>query len=145
MKKFSYSLEGVLRVRRLQEEQTRAEIARLLIERNGKVADIRRMKEEIINCRKRLCGVGVVNAKDFTQIQCYIKGLSSKILELTKSVDIINMNLENHKNLLKIKIIETKKLKTHKTNEKESWKLESYRQEQAEFDEIASSRFRFNK
>jgi flagellar export protein FliJ len=141
MKKFNYSLEGVLRVRRLQEENTRAEIARNIIERNELIAEIRRMKEEIINCRKRLCGVGTVNARDFTQIQCYLKGLSTQILDLTTKGDNISLWIENLKKTLKVKIIETKKLDTHRDNEKTAWKAESYRQEQAEFDEIASTRF----
>ena len=141
MKKFSYSLEGVLRVRRLQEENTRAEIARNIIERNGLIADIRAMQEEVVNCRKSLCGVGTVNARDFTQVQCYLKGLSTKILDLTIKADNVNLWIENLKKTLKVKIIETKKLETHRENERVAWKTENQRLEQAEFDEIASSRF----
>lgn len=143
MKRFQYTLAGVLRVRKIQEDQVRAVISQLMIEKKTYQEKVEKFNRELVECRKRLCKPGVVNPRDFTQNEKYIQGLTSEIKRQIEHIRIMDMKIENHKKDLNAKRLETKKLEIHQEREKEVWKEEYARKEQAEFDDLASVRKRF--
>ncbi|MCM8542822.1 MAG: flagellar FliJ family protein [Lentisphaeraceae bacterium] len=143
MKKFQYKLAGVLRVRKIQEDQVRAVISQLMLERKEYKEKVEKFNRELVDSRKRLCQPGKVNAKDFTQNEKYIQGLTSEIKRQIERIRMMDMKIENHKKDLNAKRLETRKLEIHEGREKELWKEEYVRKEQAEFDDLASVRKRF--
>ena len=114
-----------------------------MIERKGYQDKVERFNREMVECRKRLSQPGVVNARDFTQNEKYIQGLTSEIKRQIERIRMMDMKIENHKKDLNAKRLETRKLEIHEDREKELWKEEYTRKEQAEFDDLASVRKRF--
>jgi flagellar export protein FliJ len=141
MKKFIYSLEGVLRVRRLQEQQTRAELAKVIAEREVLFKEVEALKSEILDCKKRL-PTGVINIADYQLNETYQKGLNVKIQNLSSKLARFDLKIENVKLDLRKRILETRKLETHHDNEKVLWREESLKVEQAEFDDNANSKLK---
>ncbi|NQZ58093.1 MAG: flagellar export protein FliJ [Lentisphaeraceae bacterium] len=140
MKKFSYSLDGVLRVRKIQEDQTRGEIGQVLNFKNEMLRRIQQLSREIDDSAQRLSHTGVVNIQDFVQNENYQNGLRSKIAELEEKIRQVEEEIERLKLVLKERALETRKLETHKDNEKTQWRQEMLNEEQASFDEISSGR-----
>ena len=97
MKKFQYKLAGVLRVRKIQEDQVRAMISQLMLEKKGYQEKVERFNREMVDCRKRLCQPGKVNPRDFTQNEKYIQGLTSEIKGLIERIRMMDLKIENHK------------------------------------------------
>ena len=142
MKKFSYSLDGVLRVRKIQEDQTRGEIAQALSLKNEMIHQTQKLTLEIGDSAKRLCHTGRVNIGDFVQNENYQNGLRHKITQLEEKIKETDNEIERLKLVLKERILETKKLETHKDNEKSRWRQQMLKEEQGIFDEISSSRYK---
>lgn len=143
MKGFKYKLAGVLRVRKIQEDQVRAVISQLMLERKEFQDKVERFNREMVECRKRLCQPGKVNPADFTQNERYIQGLTTEIKGLIERIRMMDLKIEHHKKELNTRRLETKKLEIHEDREKELWKEEFAKKEQAEFDDLASVRKRF--
>lgn len=145
MKKFSYSLAGVLRVRKIQEDQIKAIISQLVIEREELKEKAEKYNREMMDCRVRLTKPGVVNPKDFVQNERYMQGLTKEIKRTIERVRLMDLKIENQKRELNKRRLETRKLEIHQDREKEVWKEEFSRKEQADFDDLASIRQRFLK
>lgn len=145
MKKFSYSLAGVLRVRKIQEDQIKAIISQLVIEREELKEKAEKYNREMMDCRVRLTKPGVVNPKDFVQNERYMQGLTKEIKRTIERVRLMDLKIENQKRELNKRRLETRKLEIHEDREKEAWKEEFSRKEQADFDDLASIRQRFLK
>ena len=143
MKRFKYSLAGVLRVRKIQEDQMKAIISQCVQEKKELKSKVDKYNREMVDCRKRLCQPGVVNPKDFTQNEKYIQGITKEIKKLIERVRLADLKIENYRRELNQRRLETKKLEIHEEREKEVWKEENSRKEQAEFDDLASVRKRF--
>ena len=141
MKKFSYSLDGVLRVRHIEEDQTRGKIGTAYGLRKSIKENMEKLSSEIGASKDRLPQSGRVDIRDFVQTENYQSGLRLKIGALEEKQKELDVQIEQLKLELKQRILETKKLETHKENEKTRWRQESLREEQAEFDEIATGRF----
>jgi flagellar export protein FliJ len=142
MKKFTYSLAGVLRVRRIQEQQKRADVARATAEKNKVTEEIERLANEVLASKKRLQGAGRVDVGDYRLNEQYLQGVQIRSQELDKKLKMYDIQLANLKKELQLKILETKKLETHHDKEKLTWKEDAAKEEQAEFDDIANSRRR---
>jgi len=143
MKKFTYSLDGVLRVRHIEEDQTRSKVSAALNLKNSIKENIDLLTTEIGASSQRLPQSGRVNIQDFVQNENYQNGLRLKIAELDEKMKLVDVEIEKLKLELKQRALETKKLETHKSNEKTRWLKEALKEEQAELDEIASGRFRY--
>ena len=142
MKKFNYSLSGVLRVRKIQEQQKRAEVARAIAEKNELSDKIDRLNNEIMASKKRLKGAGLVDINDYRLNESYLSGVKVKTEEIVEKIKELDIQIETLKKQLHQRILETRKLETHEDKEKQLWREESLREEQAEFDDIANSRRR---
>ncbi|MCH2205834.1 MAG: flagellar FliJ family protein [Lentisphaerales bacterium] len=142
MKKFIYSLAGVLRVRKIQEEQARAEVAKALAEKKSYQEELEQLQGESLESKKRLKSKGTVDIADFRMNERYLEGVRIRTAELIEKLKKCDVNIENLKKDLNRKILETRKLETHQDKEKGLWKEENRRIEQAEFDDIANSRRR---
>jgi len=114
-----------------------------MLERKGYQEKVEKFNRELVDNRKQLCQPGKVNAKDITQNEKYIQGLTSEIKRQIERIRMMDMKIENHKKDLTAKRLETRKLEIHEGREKELWKAEYVRKEQAEFDDLASVRKRF--
>jgi flagellar export protein FliJ len=142
MKKFSYSLAGVLKVRKIQEQQARADVAKAVSECNGYKEDLERLSNESLSSKRRLKNNGVVDIADYRMNERYLEGVKVRITDLVEKIKKCEINIENLKKELSRRILETRKLETHHDKEKDSWKEENRRLEQAEYDDIANSRRR---
>ena len=140
MKKFSYSLAGVLRVRKIQEEQKRAEVAKASAEKKLLVEELERLANEALASKKRLRNSGIVDIGDYRLNEQYLEGVKLRSKDLNEKVQKLDLRIETLKKELHLRILETKKLETHHDKEKLTWKEEAIKEEQAEFDDIANSR-----
>ena len=143
MKKFEYKLAGVLRVRKIQEDQVKAYISQLMIEKDELREKVEKYNRELIECRKRLCKPGHVNPRDFTQNEKYMQGLTGETKRVIEKIRMVDLKIEKFKKELNEKRLETRKLEIHEDREREIWKEENARKEQAEFDDLAAVRKRF--
>ncbi len=143
MKKFNYSLAGVLKVRKIQEDQAKAILSQLIIEKDKLKEKVDELNREMYDCRIKLNKPGVVNATDFIQNEHYLQGLTKTVKKNIEKIQLMEIKIENQKKDLRKKAVETRKLEIHKDHEKESWHEEVIRKEQADFDDIASTRRRF--
>ncbi len=143
MKKFNYSLAGVLKVRKIQEDQAKAILSQLIIEKDKLKEKVDELNREMFDCRSKLNKPGVVNSIDFVQNENYLQGLTNAVKKNIEKIQLMEIKIENQKKELRKKAIESRKLEIHKDHEKEAWKEEIIRKEQADFDDIASTRRRF--
>ena len=65
------------------------------------------------------------------------------VKKLIERIRLADLKIENYRRELNQRRLETKKLEIHEEREKEAWKEENSRKEQAEFDDLASVRKRF--
>ncbi|MCM8536926.1 MAG: flagellar FliJ family protein [Lentisphaeraceae bacterium] len=142
MKKFSYSLSSVLKVRKIQEQQARAEVAKVLAERQKMAEEMEQLASEMLASRQRLKSSGVVDISEFRQNEVYLQGIKTKTAKIIEKLKEYDLRLVQLKKELHLKSLETKKLETHHDKEKHLWREEALKEEQAEFDDIANSRRR---
>ena len=142
MKKFTYKLSSVLKVRKIQEQQARAEVARVIAERNKLAGQMEELAVEMLASRQRLKSSGVVDISEYRQTEVYLQGIKTRTDKIIEQMKLYDIQLENLKKELHLKSLETKKLETHHDKEKDLWREEALKEEQAEFDDIANSRRR---
>ena len=142
MKKFKYSLSGVLKVRRIQEQYARAEVAKAIAECTSYKEELERLNNESINSKKLLKSRGIVDIADYRMNELYLEGVKVKTAELIEKIKKCEINVANLKKELNRRILETRKLETHQDKERDLWKEEFRKLEQAEFDDLANSRRR---
>lgn len=142
MRKFNYSLSGVLRVRKVQEQYARAEVAKAISECQGYKDQLEKLNFESLNSKKLLKNAGIVDIADYRMNEQYLKGVEVRRENLTEKIRKCNVKIENLKQDLNRKILETRKLETHQDKEKDLWREEFRRLEQAEFDDLSNSRRR---
>ena len=142
MKKFTYSLAGVLKVRKIQEQQARADVAKALAECNSYKDELERLQSENLSSKQRLKSNGLVDIADYRMNERYLEGVKLRTKELIEKIKKCEIKIENLKKELNRRILETRKLETHQDKEKDLWREDNRRLEQAEFDDMANSRRR---
>ena len=142
MKKFQYSLSGVLRVRKVQEQYARSEVAKALAECNSYKDELNSLNSESLNSKKNLKSQGIVDIADYRMNERYLEGVKVRRENLIEKIRKCEVKIENLKLDLNRKILETRKLETHQDKEKDFWQEELRRFEQAEFDDLSNSRRR---
>jgi len=141
MKKFEFSMDKILDLRRFEQKQAEGELGKI----NSQIAALQNQLKEIAASHARVVEQGR-GCKDFSfisQSQQYFTLLDAKKEELFKQIAELEIIADQRRQVVKeamqkVKVLE--KLREKKFNQ---WKEDILKEEEAEAEDIVTSRFGF--
>ena len=135
MKKFSYRLGKVLKVRHIREDQVKAQMAREAAFLNQSRQQEEINKQQLDSHRSLVVRRGKVEADAIQRNAEYIKALELKEERLQQIIKASEKRMEGHRQAMVEARRESKKLETDRENKQADWQLERNRFEQNLLDE----------
>jgi len=139
MKKFKFSMQGVLNVRTSEFEAKKLDLARArarLREEEDRLAEIGSEIERTLTAPSP----DTTSTYYFVQRERYLRMLKDKKKKQAQKVRLAEAEVDKCMRLLGLARMELKKMEKALEHEKKKWSLDYYREEQKIIDETATSR-----
>lgn len=144
MAKFKFTLEKVLSHRKILENLAQRdfqEALAVLHAENAKLEAMERQKHEAFENRFQREVQGGPAAEALTQVHEYIKGQDVRIERQRKKIQEIEKQVEELRDILRQKAVDTKIIEGLRDRKQEEFRLEQKKLEQKKLDDTVSTRF----
>jgi len=139
MKKFNYKMESILKIRLMQEDQKKAELARVVRLADEKKETITATQQQLQQAMQ-YSPSGRVDVGDLHRHEDHRSCLKRRIAQLQAELGRIEEHLSKLRQELVACRVESRKFEVHKENSRILWRDDSIKKEQEMFDEINSNR-----
>ncbi|MEN9359863.1 MAG: hypothetical protein RL095_1398 [Verrucomicrobiota bacterium] len=140
MKRFQFTLHGILKVRHLEEDRRRADVAkahRFMLDRES---DRERLLLQIREAETLALGTGRLDLQQLESSLRYAKALRLKLSTLEGIIERARQHLLGCQQRLQAARLETKRLEVAEEQQRQRWSEEARRDEFREADERNSRR-----
>ncbi|MFP4167862.1 MAG: flagellar export protein FliJ [Desulfonatronovibrionaceae bacterium] len=139
---FNFSLQKVLDLRRQKEEQAQMALASSQRRLKDKQKEQERLQKELINCEQEFRSKKTLSRGDIWLWRQYRQRLDAEIRECNGAVRRLESRVERQRRELVDRSKERELLERFKENRKKAFDYEQKKEEQKEFDETATTRYK---
>ena len=146
MAKFKFPFENVLRHRKTLENLAQKEFQTAMSELNQQLDLLEKMKQEKVDARKEAYAKQIAGGQAgpaLGQIGDFLKLQDIRIEKHQKKIQEIEKRVEELREILRQRALDSKIIESYKDRKKDDFKLEQKKLEQKQMDDVVSSRFNF--
>ncbi len=142
MASFKFSLERILSYREQQENEAKAEYAKVQAKLNAEKKRFADLKNEELLNEKKLAETPLSDLGERWLLDNYLRAVRADIVQTQQNIARIDIELDKAQKHLAEKAKDKKIMEKLKEKHFEIFKRQEHEKEQREFDEIASIRFK---